>query len=400
MITKELIKEKAFALKEETIRLRRHFHEYPELGFKEFETSKYIAEYLDKFGINYQKGIAKTGIVGKIEGKGPGKSILLRADMDALPVKELNDVPYKSKNEGVMHACGHDTHIAMLLTTLRILNEIKDEFSGTVYFVFQPAEEGPGGARPIVESGVLGTRENYKIDAALAVHVHTQKPTGVISTLYGEFTASSDILRFKIMGKGGHAAAPHETVDPIYIAAQIITSIYGWITRYVDPIERVVFTVGKVVAGERFNVIPDFANIEATLRTMNPEIREDLLKKIPEVANKIAEAFGGKVETRIERGYSPGVNDKELFELIKNSTIELFGEKYFELDRPSMGAEDFFEFSNNGKIPVAMFWLGGKNEQKGCTEPNHSPKFNIDEDALPYGVAVMTYTTLKFLGNK
>ncbi len=397
MELKDIIKEKAFALKDETIRLRRYFHAHPELGFKEFETAKYIAEYLDGLGIEYKSGIAKTGIVGKIDGKAPGRAILLRSDMDALPVKELNDIPYKSQNEGVMHACGHDTHMAMLLTTLRIINELKDKFEGTVYFVFQPAEEGPGGAKPIVESGVLGTRDNYKIDAAIALHIHTQKPTGVISTRSGEFTASSDILRFKVIGKGGHAASPHETIDPVYIAVELVSTIYSWLTRYVDPIERVVFTVGKLEAGKRFNVIPDFANIEATLRTMNAELREDLLKKIPQVAQQITEALGGKLEVNVERGYSPGINDPHLFELIKSSTIELFGENHFELDKPSMGAEDFFEFSNNGKIPVAMFWLGGKNEEKGFTEPNHSPKFNVDEETFPYGVAVLTYTALRYL---
>ncbi len=392
----ELIKKRSEEIKEDLVRFRRYFHENPELGFEEHGTAKYITNLLDEWGVSYKSGIAKTGIVATIKGHHPGKTILIRADMDALPLKEMNDVPYKSKIEGKMHACGHDAHVAILLGTIKIINEFKERLNGTIHFVFQPAEEGPGGAKPMVESGVFGDPDNMNIDMALALHVETFDQVGEISLKAGEMTASSDEIHFIIQGRGGHGAAPHETIDPVFIAAHVLTGIYSWLTRHVDPLEPVVFTIGRLCGGTRFNIIPDKAEIDATLRTLNHELREKLLEEIPKVARTIAEAFDGQLTVRIERGYPVGINAPRFTDLVIQAASEIIGkENVKSQERPIMGSEDFYEFGRN-KIPSVLFWLGAGNKEKGINKPNHSAQFDIDENALPIGAAILSLVALKY----
>ncbi len=395
------IKDFAYSIESKIIKNRRHIHMNPELGFQEIKTSEYICEKLDELGIPYKKGIAKTGIVATINGElGNGKRIMIRADMDALPMQELNDVPYKSTNDGVMHACGHDNHVAILLGVAEVLNKFKSKFKGTVYLLFQPAEEGPGGARPMVEEGAIGPKENPNIDAALALHIVAGDVFTVnhIGVKDGPMTGSADELYFTIKGKGGHASAPHEGIDPVFIAAQIVTNFQGWLSRNIDPMEPRVFTIGKIVGGTRNNIIPDECKMEGTLRTLNEDVRDKILAELPKFAKNTAKLYGGDAELKINRGYAVGVNSKEINDHIRLVMKEMYEpDALIEVPKAQLGAEDFYEFSLRGKIPVSMFWLGaGGGKYK---YPNHSPLFDVDERALPMGASILSATAISYLNS-
>ncbi len=383
-------------IKNEVIELRRHIHMNPELGYEEEETSKLVAKKLQELGIDIKTNVAKWGVIGLIKGKaGDGKTIGIRADMDALPLQEENNVPYKSKKDGIMHACGHDAHTAMLLGIAKILVKMKDKMKGNVKLFFQPAEEGLGGAKPMVDEGALIDPE---VSAVISLHVDDDTPAGSIAMKDGSFTASSDKIWFDIIGKGGHAALPHNTRDPIIAGAYLVTALQTVASRFTDPVNPVVVTIGTFNAGSAYNIIPERVHITGTVRALKPKVRDQTYEFIEQIAKGIAETFDLTITPGIKRGYSPGLNDPHLNQLIKEATKELVGEdKVIINEDPSMGAEDFFEFSDNYRIPVSMIWLGTRNEEKGINHPGHSPLFDIDEDALPLGCAILSLTALKYL---
>ncbi len=402
-------------LEEFLVQTRRKIHENPELGFQEKETASLICNELDKIGVIYTNEIAITGIIGVIEGKkGPGKIILLRADMDALPLPEDTNLPFKSKNTGVFHACGHDSHVACLLGTAKLLKNHENEFSGKVLLVFQPAEEGSmvydpekssGGALPMIsEAGdILGNRENPKIDAALALHTiaspHERDALGKFGISDGPFTGSSDEIFITIRGVGGHASTPHTAVDPVYVASQVNVAIQGWLTRTINPMEPVVITFGRIEGGHRTNIISETCEMEGTLRTLNEEVRDKVIGGIDEFVSTIAKAYGATAEVTIMRGYPVGYNSKEMNDLIRESVTELYGNEAIYDYGAILGSEDFFEFGFRNKIPIAMFWLGGSNPEKNMIHENHSNYFDYDERALTIGTSILYSTTLKYLNS-
>lgn len=409
------LREEAKSIEPKLIEIRRTVHQNPELGFEEFETANYICKNLDELGVDYKRNIAKTGIVVTIIGSGEGKRIMIRADIDALPMHEDNDVPYKSKIDGKMHACGHDAHIACLLGAVELLNNRKGEFKGTVDLLFQPSEEGgsisdhggsisglhsTGGALPMIQEGAIGDPENPHIDAAIALHVTNLKRAGNIEYGDGPFTGSADEVYISVNGKGGHASAPHETIDPVYIASQISIALQGWLSRLVDPMEPVVITIGKIAGGFRQNIISDTCRMEGTLRTLNEEVRDMIKAKLPDMVNNIAKAFGGTAELEIIKGYAVGVNDVVLNQHIAKAYTDLFGEEGLDkAEKAQLGAEDFYEFSLRGKIPVAMFWLDTRNDERGIDAPNHSALFDVDESALHVGSATLAGAAISYLNS-
>lgn len=376
---------------------RRHFHQHPELGFQEFETAKLVAERLRALGVEEIKtGIAVTGVTGLIHGTKPGNSdkvVLLRADMDALPIDEENEVEYKSTVPHKMHACGHDAHTAMLLGIARLLVQKKDQFSGTVKLLFQPAEEGGGGARVMIEEGVL---DNPKVDYAFGMHIDQGSPLGQISLRPGPAMAAADRYIITIQGKGGHGASPHETVDPIVVGAHIVTALQTIVSREIDPIEPAVVTVGALIAGDASNVIPDRAELRGTLRSFNPAVRVQLAERVGEIAAGVAEAMRAKVEYVHQPGYPATVNDPEQAELVRQVAVETLGEEKVALQPLQMGAEDFSYFLE--KVPGAFYFVGSRNAEKGLVWGHHHPRFDLDEEAMIDGMDVMINTVLRVLG--
>jgi amidohydrolase len=378
---------------------RRWLHEHPELGFNEHKTSEFVRQRLESLGVeDIRSGIAKTGVTGLIRGTkaGAGRTVLLRADMDALPIDEENDVEYKSQTEGVMHACGHDGHTAMLLGVARLLMERRDQFSGNVKVLFQPSEEAnAGGAKPMIEAGVL---EDPHVDAVFGQHVLSHMPVGTIWVTGGPVQASADSFKIRIQGKGGHGAMPHDAVDPILIAMQIGTALQSIVSRNVDPMEAVVVSVCNIHSGTADNIIPDTAELGGTVRTFTPEDRDLAEQRMKEIAEGIAASMGGKAEVTYTRGYPPTVNDEAMAELVRNAAITAVGEENVHLMKPMMPAEDFSYFLE--ERPGTYFMTGCGNAEKGITWPHHHPKFDLDEEAFPFGVATMVQTVLDYLNQE
>jgi amidohydrolase len=383
-------------MKEELIELRRKIHMHPELGFEEHETASLVAKRLKEWGIETTTGVAKTGVIGIIHGKTINdRTIAIRADMDALPLQEANDVPYKSKIDGKMHACGHDAHTAILLGVAKILSQMREKINGKIKLFFQPAEEGLGGAKPMVEAGAL---QDPNVSAVIALHVYSDIDTGKIMVKDGSFTASSDKFWIDIIGKGGHAAAPHEANDPIVIASQIVTALQTISSRKTDPVHPVIVTIGTFNAGTAYNIIPEKAHLTGTIRALSPEVRKATFQHIQQLTEGIASSFDAKAEVKIKLGYSPGMNDSQLNNMIKKAAKEIIGEDNIIIgEYPMMGAEDFYDFSDDYRIPVSMFWLGVRNEEKGIVHPGHNPKFDVDEEALPLGAAILSLAALRYL---
>ncbi|MBL4594484.1 MAG: amidohydrolase [Flavobacteriales bacterium] len=392
----KLIKEKAASYKEEVIAIRRHIHQNPELSFEEFNTSKYVCSKLEEFGVEYQSGIVKTGIVGLIKGNNPeSKTIALRADLDALPIVEENDVPYKSVNEGVMHACGHDVHTASLLGVAKILTEVKDQFEGTVKLIFQPGEERlPGGASLMIKEGVL---ENPAPKSIIGQHVYPQLEAGKVGFRSGMYMASTDELFMTVKGKGGHAALPHLNVDPILITAHILTSLQQIVSRMSHPTSPTVLSFGKIIGNGATNIIPDKVELEGTFRAMDEQWREEAHVKMKKMAESIAESMGGECEFKILKGYPFLVNDKTTTENAKQSAIEFLGkENVIDLDL-RMTAEDFAYYSQ--LKPACFYRLGIKNESENITSGLHTSTFNIDERAIETSIGLMAWIAVKELKN-
>ncbi len=379
-----------------TIAYRRHIHANPELSYQEYKTVAYIAEQLRSAGITNLESIATTGLVAEVKGKNPEKKLVaLRADMDALPIQEANDVSYKSKNPGVMHACGHDVHSSSLLATARILHEVRDSFEGTVRFLFQPGEEkNPGGASYMIRDGAL---KNPAPSAILGQHVFPLLPAGKIGFREGMYMASADEIYLKVIGKGGHGAAPDLCVDPIVIASHIIIALQQIISRNANPRQPTVLTFGNIIGQGATNIIPNEVNIAGTFRAMNEEWRESALVKIKRMAEGMAESMGGKCEVDISKGYPYLENNPELTRRIRASAEEYVGkENVFDLDI-SLGAEDFAYYSQI--VPASFYRLGTRNDSKGISSYVHTPTFDIDEDALSVGPGLMAWMAIKELAN-
>jgi len=373
---------------EEIRSCRRHLHQHPELSFDEHNTSSFICSKLDAYGIPYQKGIAKTGIVAIIEGKNPGAGVFaLRGDMDALPIHELNEVAYKSQNEGIMHACGHDAHTSCLLGAGKILNTLHNDFDGTVKLIFQPSEEKlPGGAKVMIDEGVL---QNPDVKGIIGQHVFTPFKAGTVAFCFGTMMASTDEIYIRVIGKGGHGAYPHETKDPVMMAAQMLVTLQQVVSRTFSPFEPIVLTFGKIIANGATNVIPDEVYIEGTLRAMNETLRMKAHEKIEQVAKGVVEGLGGKLDLTILKGYPVLKNDQALTQRSFDRSVAYLGKENVIETTPRMGAEDFAFFSQ--KIPACFYRLGTGNPEKGITSMIHTPTFDIDEEALITGMGLMAW---------
>ena len=372
----------------DTIRIRRHIHAHPELSYQEYETAKFVASELKAIGLEPTEGVAETGVTAVIEGKNPEKrTIALRADMDALPIVEANDVPYKSLNEGVMHACGHDAHTASLLGTARILNSIKDEFEGSVRLVFQPGEEkNPGGASLMIKAGVL---ENPEPRHMVGQHVLPYIPTGKIGFRSGMYMASADEIYLTVKGKGGHAALPDKAIDPILIASHIVVALQQVISRNADPKLPTVLTFGSIHGGSATNIIPNEVKLKGTFRALNEEWRFEAHKRITKMAESLAEGMGGSCEVNISVGYPYLVNNPETTQIARTAAEAYVGSDNIVDLSLWMGAEDFAYYSQ--QVPSCFYRLGTGNEAKGTTFGAHTPNFNVDEDALELGMGLMAW---------
>jgi amidohydrolase len=374
---------------------RRYLHSNPELSFHEYQTSAFVAQKLDELGIEYQK-MANTGLVAIIKGDKPSDGVVaLRADMDALPIVEANEVPYKSKNVGVMHACGHDAHTSSLLGTARILTELKKEFGGTVKFIFQPAEEKlPGGANMMIKEGVL---ENPKPDAVIGQHVMPLIEAGQVGFRSGKYMASTDEIYVTVYGKGGHGAQPQQNIDPVLITSHIIIALQQIISRVADPKVPSVLSFGKVIANGATNVIPNEVYLEGTFRTMDEEWRARAHQKMKKMAEGIAEAMGGSCDFKIVKGYPFLINEEKLTADVRAYAEDYLGkENVLDLDI-WMAAEDFAYYS---QVSDACFYrLGTGNKERGITSSVHTPTFDVDEESLKLSTGLMAYIALKQLGN-
>ncbi len=392
---KKKIKELASEMYTDTVKHRRHLHMYPELSFQEKETSAYIRSVLDALGIAYTSGWAEHGIVAEIPGNKPGsRMIALRADMDALPIHEQNEVEYKSRNDGVMHACGHDVHTASLLGVAAIVQQLRSSYDGTVRLIFQPGEERmPGGASIMINEGVL---ENPAPHHILGQHVHPLLPAGHFGFRPGAFMASADEIELVIKGKGGHGAIPQFTIDPIVIAAEIISALQKIVSRSADPVMPTVLTFGKISSqGGTYNVIPEAVEVLGTFRTFDEKWRKEAHGKITRIARGIADSFGAECEVKITVGYPYLVNNEQVTLFCKDRAIELAGAEFVHDLPMRLTAEDFAYYSH--QVPGCFYRLGVSNQEKGITSSVHTPTFDIDETALKGGPAMMSYLALTSL---
>lgn len=387
-------KKEAELLFDEMVEMRRDFHQHPELGFQEVRTSGIVAERLSELGLEVQRGVAQTGVVGLLEGAKPGPTVLMRFDMDALPIEEENDVAYKSKNAGVMHACGHDAHTTMGLTMAKIMSKHQDKIAGTLKFVFQPAEEGgQGGAFSMIADGVL---ENPKPDVAFAMHVWNPVPYGKVRVVSGPCMASSSIFTLTVEGKGGHGAAPHQAVDPILAAAHIVAALQSIVSRNINPQDSVVVSIGQFMAGSTFNVIPDRAILKGTVRSYNIELHRKSYRRILEMATRMAEAFNCKATMETVAIVAPVVNAPEPTQAVRTAAVEVVGADNIDEHR-TMAAEDMGFFLE--EVPGCYFFIGSSNKEKGLDYPQHHSKFDIDERAMINGVTIMAKAVAKYVMN-
>jgi amidohydrolase len=372
--------------------MRRDFHQHPEIGFEEVRTSAIVSERLKEFGLEVRTGIGKTGVIGLLEGADPGPVLLLRFDMDALPIQEENEAPYASQNSAKMHACGHDAHTAIGLSVAKLLSMHKDQVRGTIKFVFQPAEEGQGGAEAMVRDGVL---ENPIPNFSMGVHVWNEKPVGWFGISKGAVMASADIFSVKVIGEGGHGAVPHATVDPILAAAQMITSLQSIVSRNVPPLESAVVSVTHIAGGAAFNIIPQSVTFEGTIRSFLPEVHEILLSRFNQITTGVANAFGCHAEIMVRPVTLPVINDPKLAETMIATAYNLFKNAQVDPNYRTMGSEDMSFLMHD--IPGCFILIGSANEEKGLTYGHHHPHFDIDEACLPHAVALLAQGSLNIL---
>lgn len=372
--------------------LRRDFHRHPELGFKEVRTAGIVARQLGELGLEVSSGIAETGVVALLEGGQPGPVVLLRFDMDALPVQEETGAEYASQNPGVMHACGHDGHTAVGLAVARLLEAHRQDLAGVVKFVFQPAEEGLGGAERMVAAGVL---ENPRPVVNLALHLWNYKPLGWLGITPGPVMAASEAFNLRIVGKGGHGALPHKAIDPVLASAQVITSLQSIVSRNVPPLESAVVTVTSVRGGETTNVIPPEVELKGTIRSFAPEVREKVLERFHQVVSGVAEALGCRAEIKVWRVSPAVINNRTLTRRVQEVAARLLPESTIDPEERTMGSEDMAFLME--KIPGCYFFVGSANAKKGLDAAHHHPRFDFDEAALPRAVALMAAAAVEFL---
>ncbi len=397
MLTQRTLRRRIAAITPEMIELRQDLHRQPELGFAEHRTAGIVAERLLALGLEVTTGVAGTGVVGLLTGAAPGRTIALRADMDALPITEENEVPYKSERPGVMHACGHDGHVAMLLGAAAVLAGERENFAGNVKFLFQPAEEGVrgGGAKPMVEAGVLA---NPAVDAVLGLHLWSGLPVGTLAIRRGPLMAASDSFTAVIKGVGGHGAAPQDTVDPIVAGAQVVTALQTIVSREVIPVEAAVITVGMFHAGTANNIIAGQAELAGTVRTLDPALRQRMPERIEGVIKGVTGAMRAQYEFSYRFGYPVVLNHPAVTELLEKTAAAILGAaQVLTSPQPVMGSEDFAYYQE--KVPGTFAFLGAGNPAKGTGMPHH-PRYNFDEDALPLGAAIMVQAALRFLAGK
>ena len=387
-----MVNEQIAVCLDKVIEYRRWFHQHPELSGKEKETAAYIANALREMGLEPQENVGGYGVVALIQGKAPGKCVGLRADFDALPIQETTDLPYASQNPGVMHACGHDAHAAMLLGAAWVLNELRDQFDGCVKLIFQPSEENntDSGAKKMIADGVL---ENPKVDAMLGQHVWPHGRAGSVLVRNGAMMAASDRFYIRIYGKKSHGSAPENGVDAIVIAAEVINLLQTIISRSVGPLESAVITIGEVRGGSRYNIIADEVEMVGTCRTLTPEIRDAIPPHIESIVRGVTESMGGAYEFEYLKCYSPTVNDPGMFRLVCNAAEEALGPEALVIpEHAALTAEDFSFFCE--KVPSGYFWLGCGKEHEPF-HPLHSGGFSPAEEALPVGMEVLVTAALK-----
>jgi amidohydrolase len=380
------------ALQPQLVEWRRRLHQRPELGFREHLTAQLVAQKLQEWGIEHKIGIAKTGIVATIESKRPGPVLAIRADMDALPIQEANDVPYRSQHDGIMHACGHDGHTAIALGTAYYLSQHREDFAGTVKIIFQPAEEGPGGAKPMIEEGVL---QNPDVDAIIGLHLWNNLPLATVGVRSGALMAAVECFSCTILGKGGHGAIPHQTIDSIVVSAQIINALQTIVARNIDPLESAVVTVGELQAGSANNVIADTARMRGTVRYFNPKLEGYFSKRIEQIIAGVCQSHGASYELNYESLYPPVINDISMAELVRSVASDVVETPAGIVPEcQTMGGEDMSFFLQ--KVPGCYFFLGSANPAKDLAYPHHHPRFDFDETALGMGVEIFVRCVEKF----
>jgi amidohydrolase len=381
------------SLQEQLVDWRRHLHRFPELGFKEHLTAAFVQEKLTAWGVAYQSGIAGTGILATLSGHKPGPVFAIRADMDALPIQEENEVPYRSCHDGIMHACGHDGHTAIALGTAYFLSQHPETFCGTLKIIFQPAEEGPGGAEPMIAAGVL---KNPDVESIIGLHLWNNLPLGTVGVRSGPLMAAVELFDCTIQGRGGHGAIPQQTVDAVVVGAQVVTALQSIVARNVNPLEAAVVTVGKFQSGAAHNVIADTADLSGTVRYFNPALGDLLPKRIEAIIAGICQSYGATYQLNYYKLYPPVINDSTIANLIRSaaeSVVETPAGVTPECQ--TMGGEDMSYFLQ--AVPGCYFFLGSANPERDLAYPHHHPRFDFDERALGMGVelfvrCVETYT--------
>ncbi len=380
----------AEALFDYTRSLRRDFHRHPELGFQEHRSAAIVARELRSFGLEVTEGVGQTGVVGVLRGASDGPTVLVRADMDALPIQEETGAEYASENPGVMHACGHDGHMAMGLTVARLLAAHRDALRGTVKFVFQPAEEGLGGAEGMVNDGVL-----EGVDYALAMHLWNEKPVGWLGIADGPTMAAADRFQVRIVGKGGHGAQPQATEDPVLAASQVIVALQSIVSRHVDPLEAAVVSVTMFQAGTAFNIIPQEARLEGTIRTFAPEVTREVRKRFHQMVQGVAQGMGCRAEVALDLLTPAVINDPRVAAVVRTAATETLPDAVIDAHARTMGSEDMALMMYD--IPGCYIFVGSNNPARGLDAPHHHPRFDFDEAALPRGVALMSAAVVKVL---
>ncbi len=392
---KNKIKAKSEQLFDWLVEIRRDLHAHPEIGLQEFRTAKKVAEELRALDLEVQTGIGTTGVVGLLRGGAPGRTIAIRADMDALPITEETGLPFASENQGAMHACGHDAHVAMALGAARVLSELREDINGNVKFIMQPAEESWGGAKDLVEEGVL---ENPAVDSIIALHVDVHEPVGKLAIRTGPIGASVDVFMISINGKGGHSSEPQACVDPIHIAAHAVIALQTMITRTLDARDPVVLSVCSFQGGTAFNVIPDSVHFGGSVRTLSEEQRKEIPRRIESIVRSVASTWGATFDFAYIHGAPVTSNDFATTEMFRNVAAELWGpESIVEMQKPHMGSEGYCYYLE--KVPGTIGMLGAA-KAGNVHYPGHHPKFDIDERCLPLGVQLLASTAAKYLNGR
>jgi amidohydrolase len=384
------IRERVWQYKDEIIKTRRDLHRIPEPAYTEEKTSSYVGEYLKKEGLEVQTGIARFGVVGLIKLSGPGKTLMIRSDMDALPISEETGLPFASTHERAMHACGHDGHMAMVLGAVTILNKVKDKLKGNIKFLFQPAEEGPGGAKPMIEAGVM---EDPHVDYSIGCHLWPSLPEGTVGVKAGPLMAAMDRFDIKIIGKGGHGAMPHLCIDALEVGTQVVNALQRIVSRQMNPLNPTVVTVGSFHAGTTFNVIPGEAVLCGTTRTFDREIWNSWPGRIEKIVRGICQSMGADYELKYTQGYPPTVNDESTAELVRRCGGDVVGKERVIEPEPTMGGEDMAFYLEKSR--GCFFFLGVGRE--GCA-PLHNPKFDFNENVLLTGVETYCRVAFELLG--